>query len=436
MCGSRPARWLRSSTARSGRGSVLAVAHHYDHRLVTDQVPEVSELIERLRERVEERRRAGTYDEHLEDRLQGHFRRIAAHRPPPFDHRALRTALEEIEKVHFSLDFIKTESELPGGSALHKTVGKVVSRQTAGVLQQISDFAAATRSMLRVIIEVLEHPNSHTHGELVGQVDAIFDRLAAYERTPLEESTVVELSRRIQALEERERRRTFNPWYESARFDDEFRGSREALRHSMADLADEFKGCRNVVDIGCGRGHFLELLAEREVPATGVEVDPALVADCRERGLDVVLDDAIGWLVKADDASLDGLVLLQVAEHLTSQELVELIALAHDKLQPGGKAVIETVNPQSLITFARAFYIDPTHTTPIHPAYLAFLFREAGFATVRHDWRSPVSRDEVLEDLDQGAVADDETLGAVQRNVERLNGLLYGPQDYAVIAVR
>ena len=72
-----------------------------------------------------------------------------------------------------------------------------------------------------------------------------------------------------------------------------------------------------------------------------------------------------------------------------AQQLVDLVALAARKVRPGGRVIMETVNPQSLYVFARSFYLDPTHVRPVHPGYLEFLFREAGFAEVEIDWRNP-----------------------------------------------
>ena len=85
--------------------------------------------------------------------------------------------------------------------------------------------------------------------------------------------------------------------------------------------------------------------------------------------------------------------MIQVIEHLTAQDAMDLVALAARKVRPGGKVIIETVNPQSLYVFARSFYLDPTHVRPVHPAYLEFLFREAGFAESRSTGAThPVSR--------------------------------------------
>jgi O-antigen chain-terminating methyltransferase len=93
---------------------------------------------------------------------------------------------------------------------------------------------------------------------------------------------------------------------------------------------------------------------------------------------------------------------------------------------------METVNPTSLYTYAHAFWVDPDHVRPVHPTYLGFLFAEAGFATVERVDRSPVPEDESLELLP----GDDEATKRLNANFERINALLYGPQDYAIVATR
>ena len=129
------------------------------------------------------------------------------------------------------------------------------------------------------------------------------------------------------------------------------------------------------------------------------------------------------------DGSLGAVVLLQVVEHLTPQQLVDLVVIAKDKVRPGGMLLMETVNPQSLYTFARAFYLDPTHTNPIHPAYLEFLARQSDWRDVRIEWRSPPDANEVpVPDPEAGPVAAE--------NIARINRLLFAPQDYAVVAFK
>ena len=112
--------------------------------------------------------------------------------------------------------------------------------------------------------------------------------------------------------------------------------------------------------------------------------------------------------------------------------LAGLRFLARDKLRSKGRIVVETVNPQSLYVFAHSLHLDPTHKAVVHPAYLSFLFREAGFAEVEMEWRSPPPEDEVLEDVPGGGELEKH----LNANLARLNQLLFAPQDYALVVTR
>jgi SAM-dependent methyltransferase len=396
-----------------------------------DDPGRTEELVARLRQQVEERRRAGFYPEGLEDDLDGHFRRIVSQRPGDID-----AARASIARLHASMGFsparIPIASNVAGGAIAHRAVAKVVGRQTQGVLEQMREFAMAVTDALDAVLGLLEAPGSHVQRGLVEQLDAVLERMAQLERSAVDGAgrVDIELRERVARLEQLEARRQFTPWYGNDRFEETFRGTRDELREHYRDLALWFQGSDPVVDIGCGRGEFLELLGEAGVKATGIEIDPKLVAAARARQLDVEQDDAISRLASETDTALGGVSLLQVVEHLSPQEVVDLVVLSADKLRPGGKMLIETVNPQSLFVFAHSLYIDPTHARPVHPAYLEFLFREAGFALVETQWRSPTPAEHVLEEVP----GEEDT--AHGRNVRRLNNLLYGPQDYAVLAVR
>jgi SAM-dependent methyltransferase len=387
------------------------------------------ELLSQLRERVEERRRRGDYPPGLEDDLESHFRRIAT-RGRTENLEQVRLGLLAMEsRMAFTRGRIHAESELPGGSVVHRSVAKVVGRQTQGVLDQMRLFAESVRETFEALLDLLEMPSDHVHADVVEQLDGALERLAAFERIPGEPRVVVaELERRIGQLETAEARRHFEPWFGNDRFEAEFRGSREELLDRYRGLAAELAGCSPVLDVGCGRGEFLELLAEIDVNAMGVDIDPHLVEAAKQRALNVEQADGIKWLAGEVDRSLGGLVTIQVVEHLSAQQIADLVRLAADKLRPGGKAIVESVNPQSLYVFAHSFYIDPTHVQPVHPGYLAFLFREAGFSDVHIEWRSEPGSEEALHRLH-----DD---GVMNENIERLNRLLFGPQDYALIATR
>ena len=372
--------------------------------------------------------------------MDAHFQRIAAHRPTPYDYEQLRTRLGELDHaMGFSPARIAYESGLPGGPALHRAVGKAVSRQTAGVLEQMHRFAESVRDVLREMVVVLEHPNAHVHAELLGQVDALMERFADLDRTPQDSvAGLAEIRSRLEKLEKAEAGRRFTPWFGAATFEDQFRGSAEDLRVRYEDLAARLAGSSPVADLGCGRGEFVELLLGMGVEAKGIEVDRELVDAGRKAGLPVEFGDAVGWLAAEPDGSLGGISMIQVIEHLTPRDRTEVIRLAAEKLRPGGRILVETLNPQSLYIFARAFYADPTHDTPVHPAYLEFLLKEAGFSEIGIEWRSPPPDGEPLQPLSTASTAEDPDglVAQVNDNIARVNAILFGPQDYAILAVR
>jgi hypothetical protein len=164
----------------------------------------VDELVAQLKARVEQRRREGLYPPGLEDDLDAHFQRIVRHRVEP-DTEALEARLVALEqRIAFSAERIGLDSGMPGGSALHRTVAKIVGRQTQGILQQVQEFADAVRDALRQMAESLDDANTHVHADLVGQLDAVFERLAAFERGPADSAAAVaDLQRRVEELERR-----------------------------------------------------------------------------------------------------------------------------------------------------------------------------------------------------------------------------------------
>jgi SAM-dependent methyltransferase len=141
---------------------------------------------------------------------------------------------------------------------------------------------------------------------------------------------------------------------------------------------DVFANCDWVLDVGCGRGEFLDALREAGIRGRGVDLDSTMVARCREKGHDVQLADAASYLRGLDDDSVPGIFAAQVIEHLSADQLTELLALAHTKLAPGGIVVFETVNPHSPAAL-KAFWTDTTHHHPLFPEVTLALSRLAGF---------------------------------------------------------
>lgn len=204
-----------------------------------------------------------------------------------------------------------------------------------------------------------------------------------------------------------------------------FRGSRESIKQRQTVYLDYLKdlpadpGARGV-DVGCGRGEFLELLKEHGIACTGIDLNMAMVDECQSLGLTAFHADAIAYLRSQPENSLAVVSGFHIIEHLPFEKLIELFDASLHALRPGGVLIFETPNPENLVVGACNFYYDPTHLHPIVPAVAEFMARQRGFASAEILRLHPFPEDHMIAEDSEAA--------------RRLNKALYGPQDYAVIA--
>lgn len=221
-------------------------------------------------------------------------------------------------------------------------------------------------------------------------------------------------------------------------FEDTFRGSPEEIRSRVLDYLTLFDGASDVLDVGCGRGEFLELLAARGVKARGVDVNHAMVERCRQRGLDVAEGDAVDYLAAQPDGSLGGILAVQVVEHLRAKQLVRLLELSYHKLRPGSRIALETINPACWYAFFASYIRDITHVHPIHPDTLRYLLIASGFQRVEIRFRQPYPETDKLQPvpalkLAQIAPALGEAGETLNENVSKINALLFTHLDFTAI---
>ena len=224
-------------------------------------------------------------------------------------------------------------------------------------------------------------------------------------------------------------------------FQASFRGDAEEIAERMRVHVDRFAGCEGVIaDLGCGRGEFLDLLVEAGHRVIGIEMNAADVDECRKRGHEAVVSDLFDWLREQANASLGGIFLAQVIEHLAPPQWQQLVELAATRLAPGGRLVIETINPESLYALVRAYVADPTHVRPVHPGLLEFLARRAGLHPVDVELQAPVPEDERPSPLVVEGLDDEPSLQRLARSVEelldRVDRLCCAPQEYTLSATR
>jgi O-antigen chain-terminating methyltransferase len=213
------------------------------------------------------------------------------------------------------------------------------------------------------------------------------------------------------------------------------RGSRAEVMGKLERYLPLFTAGGPVVDLGCGRGEFLELAVRRGMEAYGVDTDADSVRRCAEIGLDAREENLFDHLAGLRDESIGGVFCSQVVEHLPPELLPALMEQIARVLRPGGVAVVETPNPASFATHVHSFWRDPTHTRPVPDVALGYAARTAGLLVMSTIYTSLPPESEQLKPVPPslGRADTRRIAGTVNAAVHKLNALLYGPQDYALV---
>ena len=227
-------------------------------------------------------------------------------------------------------------------------------------------------------------------------------------------------------------------------FENRFRGSEAEIRGRQVDYAPLFDGASNILDVGCGRGEFLDVLRERGITARGLDLNGEMVEACRSHGLEAEVGDALAYLRGLPDASLGGMFAAQVVEHLDPKYLIRLLAVAFQKLRPGSKIVLETINPQCWFAFFDSYLRDITHAQPLHPDTLQYLLVASGFQRTTVRYSAPYPEHAKLQHVALAsrpvptlrASGLTSAVAVVNANVDKLNRLLFTHMDYAAIGER
>ena len=210
-------------------------------------------------------------------------------------------------------------------------------------------------------------------------------------------------------------------------FEDRFRGTREDIKERQrvylpyVQKVQEKTGTGMILDVGCGRGEWLELLAESNYSAKGVDLNTIMVAESKELGLDVEEGDVFDYFKDMASESLSVVTGFHIVEHLPLKVMLALFDQAYRVLKPGGMVIFETPNPENILVGSCNFYYDPTHKNPIPPEVLSFLLDARGY------------RDIEIVRLHENP----HYLDLKESNIsEKITSRFYGPQDYSVIGYK
>lgn len=168
-------------------------------------------------------------------------------------------------------------------------------------------------------------------------------------------------------------------------FEERFYASRETIKELRRQYLPWIMPLRElypegrVLDLGCGRGEWIELMDELGFATSGVDIDEAMLQSCHERGLDAIQGDAVEHLRTLPSSSCVLITAFHFVEHIPFQDLVVVIQEAVRVLAPGGLLIMETPNPENISVATCNFYLDPTHHRPLPSSLLAFLTEHFGF---------------------------------------------------------
>jgi SAM-dependent methyltransferase len=213
-------------------------------------------------------------------------------------------------------------------------------------------------------------------------------------------------------------------------FEEHFRGSREEINRRLEVYLPRLReaqiapGDSLILDLGCGRGEWLELLRDNGYRARGIDLNRVVIEQCQSRGLEVLEGDVIAYLQSMPDDSVAVITGFHIIEHLPFEILVKLLNEAFRVLRHRGLVIFETPNPANVLVGSCNFYFDPTHRNPLPSLMTQFLVQYCGFAEV-----------EILNlNPSDGFKADEGN--ELDELSKQFNQYFYGPMDYAVIGYK
>ena len=350
--------------------------------------------------------RFGTLERHLERRAQQQITDQAAHTQPQITDQAAHT-----------------QQQLPDQAAHTQ---QQITDQAAHTQQQITDlYQLLNEAQASVIATTTNHTEQiveEVRKHLEAEINTAKRDLDNIRRTVVTQSTATNTTPSLpqapiiidDAL------------YIS--LEDHFRGDKETVYQRQLQylpyISDIVSDKFPLIDLGCGRGEWLQVLKENHITARGIDSNTACVAECTENSLSASLGELLDALTQLPDASCGAITLFQVLEHLPFDVVVNVLREARRVLVPGGVFIGEVPNSETLRVGASTFWIDPTHQRPLFPAVLAFLASSVGFAGVTGKYSSPLAPTPDLTGLPDN----------VTKTILDLHHAINGPGDFALIA--
>ena len=219
--------------------------------------------------------------------------------------------------------------------------------------------------------------------------------------------------------------------YQYSDFEQRFRGDEAQVKEKLKQYLPVFSAVNRILDIGCGRGEFIELLREQGKQAEGIDNSGSMLRVAEEKGLPCTAGDALAFLKQQQAGSWGGIFSAQVIEHLEPAYLRDMVIEAYRVLAGNSPILLETVNPLSLFALSNIYFLDVTHQKPLHPEFMRYLLESTGFSDV-----TIIYPEELRQEQLEGIAPENHLAREFNTNVDKLNKLLYASPVYAVTGVK
>jgi O-antigen chain-terminating methyltransferase len=320
---------------------------------------------------------------------------------------------------------------------LFRAIGRLVEGIIHPHFLRQRDFNIVLSDLIRDLqtdVRELKRDLRQTSDELRGEIGRARDLVPIGARRG--DALIAALDRKVESISARLKDVTlpllsstapsFRDDYVYRRLEDALRGSSADVAESLDHYVDLAADHSPTIDLGCGRGEYLQLCAERGIDARGWDSNERSVAELAARGLRVEIGVIPDCLKGIGDNSIGSIFAAHVVEHLPFSPLVELFAEARRVLRPGGLLMLETPNAETLMMSASDLWRDPTHLAPRHAAALVTIAREFEFSVFDLTPLHPYGDQQKLK-IDASHPDD------LKQLVERLNQLIYGAQDLRAV---
>ena len=307
---------------------------------------------------------------------------------------------------------------------------EVQKAQTSSMLQHVELVSNQVRKEINDKSETLELQLNDKSETLELQISELRSQAARHRRY-VDNLKISTTAGSTEKVNDQLSHRVESPMIDDASYvalEDFFRGSQETIterqRMYVPIIRDTPAEQGYVLDLGCGRGEWLELLRTEGIQAEGLDSNRAAVEECRSKDLPVHHGDLVEYLKSLPDETCRAITLFQVLEHLPFPILLEVFREATRVLVPGGVLIGEVPNSETLLVAATTFWIDPTHNRPLFPGLLKFLAQETGFARVEGMYSTPLQEPPEFSD----------NRGELERILLDLHQRIYGHADFALVA--